>query len=173
MRKLYLLLLAAGALILAAQAVGAAPSVVIEEVDNTRTIPAGALCPFDFVVHSEGTRRTTTYTDQEGNLDRITFLLSSWKTTYTNPANGKTMRTVFAGPVIVEAQDDGSAIVRIPGNDGHLVLKGEGPIYSDVGLLVYVAPSVENWPERLEILHASGQYRETEVFEEVLCDAIA
>jgi hypothetical protein len=172
MHKLPLLFLAAGALILAAQAAGAAPSVVIEEVDRTRTIPAGALCPFDVVLHSEGTRRTTTYTDNEGNFDRFAIHLSHWKTSFTNPANGATIRTVLAGPVIVEGQADGTAIVRIPGNDGLLVVKGEGPVYSDVGLIVWLAPDPVNWLEQIEILHASGHYTTAEDFAAAVCGAI-
>jgi hypothetical protein len=164
MRLLHLLLLAAVALILSAQAAGAPPTVVIEEVDRTRTLPAGDLCDFDVVLHSEGTRRTTTYTDQSGNFDRFTLHLSHWKTSFTNPANGETIRTVLAGPIIVEARDDGTALVRIPGNDGLLVVKGEGPVYTDQGLLVYLAPDAVNWQERIEVLHASGGYHSPDDF---------
>ena len=172
MRMLHILSFAAVALILAAQAAGAAPTVVIEEVDRTRTLPAGTLCDFDVVLHSEGTRRTTTYTDQNGNFDRFAVHLSNWKTSFTNPATGATIRTVLAGPVIVEAQDDGTALVRIPGNDGLLVARGDGPVYSDNGLIVYVAPSVANWQEQIEVLHASGGYRSAEDFAAAVCGAI-
>lgn len=172
MRLLHLLLFAVAALILSAQAVGAPPTVVIEEVDRTRTLPAGALCDFDVVLHSEGTLRTTTYTDQDGSFDRFSVHVSHWKTSFTNPANGASIRTVLAGPVIVEAQDDGSALVRIPGNDGLLVAKGEGPVYTDQGLIVYLAPDAVNWQERIEVLHASGGYRTTEDFAAATCGAI-
>ena len=172
MRMLHILSFAAVALILAAQAAGAAPTVVIEEVDRTRTLPAGTLCDFDVVLHSEGTRRTTTYTDQNGNFDRFAVHLSNWKTSFTNPATGATIRTVLAGPVIVEAQDDGTALVRIPGNDGLLIARGDGPVYSDNGLIVYVAPNVANWQEQIEVLHASGGYRSAEDFDAAVCGAI-
>jgi hypothetical protein len=175
MRLLHLLLLAGVALILSAQAVGAPPTVVIEEVDRTRTLPAGALCDFDVVLHSEGTRRTTTYTDRNGNFDRFAIHLSNWKTSFTNPANGSTIRTVLAGPVIVEARDDGSALVRIPGNDGLLVVKGEGPVYTDQGLIVYLAPDAVNWGERTEVLHVAGGYHspdDFDTFAAAVCGAI-
>ena len=45
MRLLRMLPVVFGALVLAAQASGAAPTVAIEHVDRTRTLPAGALCP--------------------------------------------------------------------------------------------------------------------------------
>ncbi len=75
--KLRALAIGVAALALAAPATAAAPSVVIEEVDRTRTLPAGDLCDFDVVLHSEGTRRTTTYTDQEGSFDRFAVHLSA------------------------------------------------------------------------------------------------
>jgi|SoiMethySBSTD1v2_1073268.scaffolds.fasta_scaffold152633_3 hypothetical protein len=172
MSKLRLIAIAVVALALAAPAAAAAPSVVIEQVDRTRTIPAGDLCDFDVVLHSEGTRRTTTFTDSGGNFDRFTIHLSSWTTSFTNPATGLTTRTVLAGPVIVEALDDGTALVRIPGNDGLFVVKGEGPVYNDNGLIVWIAPDAVNWQTQLEVLHASGGYRTTEDFAAAVCGAI-
>jgi hypothetical protein len=172
MRTLYVLLLAAVALALSAQAAGAPPTREEVDVDRTRTIPAGGLCDFDVVVHSEGRQRTTTYTDNDGNLDRFTIHLADWKTTLTNPANGATIGTVLAGPVIVEALADGTALVRIPGNDGHFVVKGEGPVYTDNGLLVYIAPDPVNWQVQLEVLHASGGYHSTEDFVAAICGAL-
>jgi hypothetical protein len=171
MRKTGLMIVAALSLIAAAQAI-AAPSVVIEEVDRTRTLPAGDLCNFDVVLHSEGTRRTTTYTNADGSLDRFTIHLSHWKTTLTNPATGASIRTVLAGPVIVEALADGTALVRIPGNDGLFVVRGEGPVYSDNGLIVWVAPDAVNWQQQIEVLHASGGYRTAEDFAAAVCGAI-
>lgn len=172
MRRLAFVIIAVVALAAAAQSLAAGPSVVIEEVDRTRTVPAGGLCEFDVVLHSEGTRRTTTYTNADGSLDRFTIHLARWKTSITNPANGATIRTVLAGPVIVEARDDGSALVRIPGDDGLFVVKGQGPVYGDNGLLVYVAPDPVNWQQAIEVLHASGGYRTTEEFAAAICGAI-
>jgi hypothetical protein len=172
MRTLHLLLVAALALMLSAQAAGSPPTRVEEDIDRTRTIPAGDLCTFDVVVHSEGRSRTTTYTNPDGSLDRFTIHLAHWKTSITNPANDATISTVLAGPVIVELRPDGTALVRIPGNDGHFVVKGEGPVYTDNGLLVYIAPDVVNWQERLEVLHASGGYRTTEDFVAAICGAL-
>jgi hypothetical protein len=172
-QPLHLLVFLALALILAAQAAAASPTRVEEHVDRTRTIPAGALCPFDFVVTSEGHRTTTTFTNADGSLDRFTIHLTSWHTTYTNPANGKMLRVTFSGPVIVEALPDGRALVRIPGNDPHIVNPGEGPVYTDSGLIVYIAPDVLNWEEQLEVLHVAGGRRESEDFVAAVCGALA
>ena len=170
--KLRSLAIVVAALGFAVPAAAAPPSVVIEQVDRTRTLPAGALCEFDVVLHSEGTSRTTTYTDREGGFDRFAVHLSHWKTSFTNPATGSTITTVLAGPVIVEALDDGTALVRVPGNDGLLIVKGQGPVYSDNGLIVWVAPDAVNWQQQIEVLHASGGYRTVEDFAAAVCGAI-
>ena len=173
MGKLGVMVVAAFALILSAPAAANPPTRVEEHVDSTRTIPAGALCAFDFVVSSEGYRTTTTFTNSNGSLDRFTIHLTSWTTTYSNPANGKSLHVVFSGPVIVDSLPDGRALVRIPGNDPHIVAKGDGPIYTDSGLIVYIAPDVVNWPEQLEVLHVAGGRRESEDFVAAVCGALA
>jgi hypothetical protein len=173
MGKLSALVTVALALILSAPAAANSPTTVEEHVDRTRTIPAGDLCPFDFVVSSEGYRTTTTFTNPDGSLDRFTIHLTSWHTTYTNPANGKMLRVTLSGPVIVQALPDGTALVRIPGNDPLIVAKGEGPIYTDSGLIVYIAPDTVNWVEQLEVLHLAGGRVESEDFVAAVCGALA
>jgi len=173
MSKLGVIVVAAFALIVSAQAAAGPPTRVEEGVDRTTTIPAGAICPFEFVVRSEGFRTTTTFTNPDGTLDRFTIHLASWHTTYSNPANGKMLRVTLSGPVIVEALPDGRARVQIPGNDPLIVAKGEGPIYSDSGLIVYIAPDTVNWEEQLEILKAVGGRSESEDFVAAVCGALA
>jgi len=173
MGKFGVLVVAAFALMLSAPAAANPPTRVEEHVDRATTIPAGALCPFEFVVRSEGYRTTTTFTNAAGGLDRFTIHLTSWHTTYTNPANGKMLRVVFSGPVIVKALPDGTALVQIPGNDPLIVAPGEGPIYSDSGLIVYIAPDVVNWVEQLEVLHVAGGRTESEDFVAAVCGALA
>jgi hypothetical protein len=172
MGKLGVLVVAAFALILSAPAAADPPTRVEEHVDRTTTIPGGALCSFEFVVRSEGFRTTTTFTNSDGSLNRFTIHLTSWHTTYTNPANGKMLRVRFSGPVIVEALPDGRALVQIPGNDPHIVAPGEGPIYTDSGLIVYIAPDVVNWVEQLEVLHVAGGRTESEDFAAAICGAL-
>jgi hypothetical protein len=173
MRKFGVAVVAAFALIFSAQAVADPPTRVVEPVDRTTAIPAGALCPFEFVVRSEGFRTTTTFTNADGSFNGFTIHLTSWHTTYTNPANGKALRVTFSGPVIVESRPDGSALVRIPGNDPLIVAKGDGPIYTDSGLIVYIAPDTENWDVQLEVLQAAGGRRESEDFVAAVCGALA
>ena len=173
MSKLGVTVVAAFALIFSAPAAADPPSRVVEPVDRTTTIPAGALCSFEFVVRSEGFRTTTTFTNADGTFNGFTIHLTSWHTTYTNPANGKTLRVTFSGPVIVEALPDGRALVRIPGNDPRIVAPGEGSIYTDSGLIVYIAPDTVNWDVQLDVLHVAGGRRESEDFVAAVCGALA
>ena len=138
--------------VLAPTAAADQPVTTITNVDRTFTLPAGpGACPFPFLVHSEGTLRKTVYSDGRAVTHAVDFHI-----TYTNPANGKTLSTVLAGPVIVEPNTDGTVTVTINGNDGHLTAPGEGTIFADVGKLVYIAdPSDVNTP--LSIVKSTGQ----------------
>ncbi len=138
--------------VLAPTAAADQPVTTITNVDRTFTLPAGpGACPFPFLVHSEGTLRTTVYSNGKAATHAVDFHI-----TYTNPANGKTLSTVLAGPVIVEPNADGTVTVTINGNDGHLTAPGGGTIFADVGKLVYIAdPSDLNTP--LSIVKSTGQ----------------
>jgi hypothetical protein len=141
-----------------ATADAAKPSVVVEQVDVTRTIPARPdRCSFPLVVHVEGASRTTTFFDNGGNVDRVVTLLDSYSISFTNPANGKSVKTVLAGPFIVEPDGDGTVKVTIPGNDGHFTGPGEGVLWSNVGRIVYLASADDPFTP-LEILSVSGNY---------------
>ena len=82
-------------------------------------------CPVPSV-HSEGTLRDTVYSNGKDVTHAVDFHI-----TYTNPANGKTLTTVLAGPFIVEPNADGTVTVTINGNDGHLTAPGQGTIFAD------------------------------------------
>jgi hypothetical protein len=128
---------AAVAAVLAPAAVADQPVTTITHVDRTFTLPAGPnFCPFPFVVHSEGTFRETVFSNGGDVTHAVDFHI-----TYTNPANGKMLTTVLAGPFIVEPNGDGTVTVTINGNNGHLTVPGEGTVFADVGKLVYIADS--------------------------------
>jgi len=126
---------AAVAAVLAPAAVADQPVTTITQVDRTFTLLAGPnFCPFPFVVHSEGTFRETVFSNGGDVTHAVDFHI-----TYTNPANGKMLATVLAGPFIVEPNGDGTVTVTINGNNGHLTVPGEGTVFADVGKLVYIA----------------------------------
>lgn len=141
----------AALLALAPTATADQPVTGVTHIDRTRTIPAGVFCPFAFVVHTEGTYRETVFSDGKDVFHAVDFHI-----TYTNPANGKSLTTVLAGPFVVEPNGDGTVTVTINGNDGHITAQGEGTIWASVGKLVYIADASD--PETpLTILKSSGQ----------------
>jgi hypothetical protein len=129
----------------------AAPTVVKTQVDRTRVIAASpGFCPFDFVVHTEGVRRDTTFED-----GRVVTILHDFTVTYTNPANGRSVRTVLAGPFEVEPNPDGTITVTINGNDGLFTIPGQGIVFGDVGRLVYIASADDPFTP-LQVLQSTG-----------------
>lgn len=137
---------------LASTAAADQPVTTEQHVDRTRTIAASPdTCPFPFIVHTEGTFRTTVFSNGKAVAHTVDFHI-----TYTNPANGKTLTTVLAGPFIVDPNGDGTVTVTINGNDGHLTVPGSGTVFADVGKLVYIADASDvNTP--LTIVKSTGQ----------------
>jgi len=128
------------------------PVTTITHVERTFTFPAGPNgCPFPFLVHTEGTFRETVFSSGKDVTHAVDFHV-----TYTNPANGKSLSTVLAGPFVVEPNGDGTVTVTINGNDGHITAPGQGTIFAAVGKLVYIAdPSDVFTP--LTILKSTGR----------------
>jgi hypothetical protein len=127
---------ALGSLSLAVSAViAAAPTRIVEEVHLSNTFPAGVRCPFEVVRTVDGTLVTTTFTDVDG-LTRVTNSFHNGKIGYLNPANGKTLTAVLAGPVVTIDNGDGTSTVRIPGNDQRYTAPGIGFIVGNTGLLI-------------------------------------
>lgn len=138
--------------VLAPGAVADQPATTITHVDRTFTVPAGpGTCPFPFTGHTEGTFRETVFSSGRDVTHAVDLHI-----TYTNPANGKTLTTVLAGPFIIEPNGDGTVTVTINGNDGHLTAPGQGSIFAPVGKLVYIAdPSDVFTP--LSVIKSVGQ----------------
>ena len=154
MRVKVLVLAAVAAAALATAPVAAAdpPTTAITVLDRTGTFPAGTFCPFAFSFHTDGILRQTTFADGKVVTHAVSFHV-----TYTNPANGKSLQTTLAGPVIVEPNGDGTVTVTINGNDGHLTAPGEGSIFAAVGKLVYLAAADDPTLTPIQILKSAGQ----------------
>jgi hypothetical protein len=123
------------AAVVASPVLAATPERVVEDVHLTATFPAGTRCPFEVVRTVDGTLVTTTFTDTDG-LPRTTL---SWKPGmigYLNPANGKTLTAVLAGPAVIEDNGDGTSTVRVPGNDQRYTAPGIGFIVGNTGLSI-------------------------------------
>jgi hypothetical protein len=118
----------------ASAAIAAAPTRTLEEVHISTTFAAGARCPFEVVRTIDGTLVTTTFTDQNG-LTTMTFLYRDGKIGYLNPATGKTLQAVLAGPAVYIDNGDGTTTLRIPGNDQQYTAQGIGFIVGNTGLI--------------------------------------
>jgi hypothetical protein len=106
-----------------------------EDVHISDTFPAGARCPFEVVRTIDGTLVTTVFTDANG-LTKTTFSYKNGKIGYLNPANGKTLTAVLAGPAVYVDNGDGTTTLRIPGNDQRYTAPGQGFIVGNTGLIV-------------------------------------
>jgi hypothetical protein len=135
----------------ASTAVADAPTVTITPWDRTRTIAASPeTCPFDIVVHSQGTFREEVFSS-----GRDVTTVENFHLTWSNPLSGKSLALPLAGPFIVEPNGDGTVTVTIDGNNGRFVAPGYGLLFADVGRLVYIAdPSDLNTP--LQIIQSTG-----------------
>jgi hypothetical protein len=129
-----LLVVALGALA-GSTAFAAAPTRTEEEVHISTTFPAGTRCPFEVVRTVDGTLVTTVFTDADG-LTTTTFSYKNGKIVYLNPANGKTLQAVLAGPAVFIDNGDGTTTVRVPGNDQQYTGQGIGFIVGNTGLII-------------------------------------
>jgi hypothetical protein len=119
----------------AARVMAASPERTVEDVHISTTFAAGERCAFEVVRTIDGTLVTTTFTDADG-LTRTTFSYKNGKIGYLNPANGKTLQAVLAGPAVYVDNGDGTTTLRIPGNDQRYTAPGMGFIVGNTGLII-------------------------------------
>jgi hypothetical protein len=119
----------------AATALAAGPTRVVEEIHISTTFPAGTRCPFEVVRTVDGTLVTTTFTGSDG-LTKRTSSYKGGKIGYLNPANGKTLTAVLAGPAVEIDNGDGTTTLRVPGNDQRYTAPGLGFIVGNTGLAI-------------------------------------
>jgi hypothetical protein len=171
--KLVTVLVLVPALIVATAApAGAAPPTITEvPVDRTFNLPAGTACSFPLTINNEGIRRTTTFDDAAGNVTRTMIVLIGFTQTTTNATTGKTLSTPLAGPAVIEPNGDGTVTTSVPGNDGRIVVPGEGFVYGDVGLIVFTAPESSPFTQ-LDVLMLTGHYQSPDLYLEALCASL-
>ncbi|HYZ79367.1 MAG TPA: hypothetical protein VE596_18545 [Gaiellaceae bacterium] len=156
------------AVVLAAASTAAAdaPTVTITPWDRTRVIAASPeTCPFDIVVHSQGTFREEVFSS-----GRDVTTVENFHLTWSNPLSGKSLASPLAGPFVVEPNGDGTVTVTINGNNGRFVAPRYGLLFADVGRLVYIAdPNDLSTP--LQILQSTG-HQDANPFP-AICPALA
>ena len=85
---------------------------------------------------------------------RQTFTWDGAKIVYTNPANGKSVTTLLAGPAIPVPNGDGTCTLTIPGNDQAVVAPGQGFIAGRTGLSIVIVDDATG--AVLEVLKLAG-----------------
>jgi hypothetical protein len=135
-RSLVAMIAAASLLVIGAPfALGAAPTRTVEQVHISGTFPAGTRCPFEVIRTIDGTLVTTIFSNADGTIT-TTFLYRDGKIGYLNPANGKTLMAVLAGPAVYIDNGDGTTTLRVPGNDQQYEGQGIGFIVGNTGLFI-------------------------------------
>ena len=122
------------ALVVGSVASAAAPVRTVEEVFIQGTFAAGVRCPFEVVRTIEGTLMTTVFTDADG-LTRVTATYQGGRIVYENPANGRVLTALLAGPSITADNGDGTTTLAIPGQSQRYVGQGIGFIVGNTGLI--------------------------------------
>jgi hypothetical protein len=133
----------AAAAVLAPAAAAAPPDVVTHtDIDSTRTID---VCGFPVVLHSEGVFTVWQYLDESGAVVRERWHVErAFTVTWTNPANGRAISSVLGGPVFNEFTPDGGLVQIVAGRDRLFIARGEGPVASQVGRIVFVVDANGN-----------------------------
>lgn len=150
----------------ASTAAADAPTVTLTPFERTRVIAASPdTCPFDIVVHSQGTFREAVFSS-----GRDVTTVEDFHLTWSNPLTGKSLASPLAGPFIAEPNGDGTVTVTINGNDGRFTAPGFGLLFADVGRIVYIADASDlNTP--LQILQSTG-HQDASPFPQI-CAALA
>ena len=148
-----LLLGAVCAIALVVPVAAAAPTIERIPVDDSRVFPAGTRCDFEVIGERSGTLTIKTWSDETG-IVRQTFTWDGTKIVYTNPANGKSVTTLLAGPAISVPNGDGTSTLMVPGNDQAVVAPGQGFIAGRTGLSIAIVDDATG--AVLEVLKLAG-----------------
>jgi hypothetical protein len=101
------------------------------QINDTNTVTS--LCDFPLTVHEEGALRTALYTDQNGQVVRITENWQDVESTLTNPDNGRSLSYRMAGRDGFTVDRDGDISIFTQGVRGLLTVPGSGAISGQAG----------------------------------------
>jgi hypothetical protein len=145
MRRALLALVSASLLVVGLVAPVAAsdgPVITTIPVDDTAVFPAGTRCPFELHAARQGTLVIKQWFAADGTLLRETDTWTPGVIQWWNPATGKSFTTRLAGPFQYQDNLDGTATVRVPGNDQAIVIPGHGFIVGHTGITILLVDSV-------------------------------
>ena len=60
----------------------------------------------------------------------------------------------------------------VPGNDGRIVVPGQGFVYGDVGRIVYTAPEASPFTQ-LDVLMLTGHYEQPDLYLDAVCASLS
>lgn len=110
------------------------------DVDQTRTL---SNCAFPVVRRDEGTLIFQDSFDSNGNLVWENAIFPSWRITFTNPANGKSVTSVRAYNERFVQYDDGPFKAMSAGLVAHIVIPGQGVVAANVGVISVIFDTSE------------------------------
>jgi hypothetical protein len=138
-RRFALVVACAAAALPVATAGATPPTVEVAPFHEVEVVPAGEACPFEVVIHHDGTFVTTTFYDSDGKpLRQLIRFGEHFTETYT--ANGRSLTTISISPVHVDLMTGESTAT---GNQRHVTVPGVGIVYATAGRYVIVTGTGE------------------------------
>ena len=124
--------------VIAARTAFAAPDSTLHfSVDVSQTQTLG-ICGFPITREDEGTLQFVDRFDAASNLVMENAILTNWRITFTNPANGKSVLSTRAYNERFVQYGDGSFRTASAGLVANLVVPGEGQVAANVGNIAVV-----------------------------------
>jgi hypothetical protein len=107
---------------------------LMNRLDLNETTTNDSLCNFPLVVQQEGTLQTSLFFDeQSGEVVRITENWHNVTTTITNPENGLSVTSRFAGHDGFTFDEDGGLKIYRQGVRGLITVPGVGATFGEAG----------------------------------------
>ena len=132
------------------------------QVDDT--FVRGECDGFAVIENVEGTIKISTHFDKDGEF-QMEISRYRLRHTFTNSETGESLTSPDVGIDKVTISEDGSVIVAVIGIVAHIVVPGEGPVYVDVGRIVFNGTTGE-------LLFEAGQHDDFADLLPALCSAL-
>jgi hypothetical protein len=149
-------------LTLVTSALAAKPEMITIPVDDTAVL--GTCNGFDVIEHVQGKVKVSTHFDRDG-----TFVMEiarfSLRHTYTNSVTGASLRSPDVGIDKIVVNEDGSGTVAVIGIVTHIVVPGEGPVFTHLGKIVFDLATGE-------VLFEAGRHDDFANLLPALCSAL-
>lgn len=149
-------------LTLVTSVLAAQPELITIPVDDTFVF--GSCDGFDVIEHVEGRVKISTHFDKDGNVP-MEIVRFSLRHTYTNSETGASLRSQDVGIDKIRFEQDGSITVAVIGIVAHVVVPGEGPVFSHLGKIVFDGSTGE-------VLFVAGPHDDFADLLPALCSAL-